>query len=88
MIKKITPKTGNIFKSNDRNQTSFFTVEIDRQIPQNDLVRLVDKVINAYDISPILAEYKGGGASSYHPRMLLKALLYAYCLKSHYTMKK
>jgi hypothetical protein len=30
----------------------------------------------------LLAEYVGGGSSSYHPMMLLKVLVYAYCKRS------
>ncbi len=43
-------------------------------IPQNHLVRVIDKII---DISTIIERYKGGGTSSYHPLMLLKVLIYA-----------
>jgi transposase len=32
-------------------------------------------------------QYKGGGTSSYHPKMLLKVLVYAYC-KKIYTSRK
>ena len=30
------------------------------------------------DLEPLLRQYKGGGTSSYHPRMMLKVLVYAY----------
>jgi len=39
------------------------------------------------DISALLDLYEGGGASAYHPRMLLKILLYAYSVKI-YTGRK
>jgi len=39
------------------------------------------------DISSIESEYKGGGTSSYHPRMLLKVIVYAY-LRNIYSSRK
>ncbi|AEM74373.1 transposase IS4 family protein [Caldicellulosiruptor acetigenus 6A] len=47
-------------------------------IPQNHLVRVIDKIIDKIDISTVMEKYKGGGTSSYHPLMLLKVLIYAY----------
>jgi transposase len=38
-------------------------------------------VVDSLDLEPILSEYKGGGTSSYHPRMMLKVLVYAYTQK-------
>jgi transposase len=39
------------------------------------------------DITELMNLYEGGGTSAYHPRMLLKVLLYAYCIKI-YTGRK
>ncbi len=47
-------------------------------IPKNHLVRVVNEAVNKIDVSSLLAQYKGGGTSSYHPKMLLKVLVYAY----------
>jgi len=35
------------------------------------------------DLEPILNTYKGGGSSNYHPRMMLKALVYGYIEKKY-----
>ncbi|MBU0518449.1 transposase [bacterium] len=40
-------------------------------------MRLVDAAINQLNVAPLLAQYPGGGRSSYHP-LLLKLLIYAY----------
>lgn len=50
-------------------------------IDKNHLVRVVNEVVEAMDIGDLINLYKGGGISSYHPRMLLKVLLYAYSVK-------
>jgi transposase len=41
-------------------------------------VRTVNEVVDELDLKPLLRQYKGGGTSSYHPRMMLKVLVYAY----------
>jgi len=45
------------------------------------LVRVVNDVLERIDLKVLEEGYKGGGASNYHPRMMLKILLYAYCTK-------
>ncbi|WP_029229138.1 transposase, partial [Caldicellulosiruptor acetigenus] len=56
-------------------------------IPQNHLVRVIDKIIDKIDISTVMEKYKGGGTSSYHPLMLLKVLIYAY-IQGIYSSRK
>ena len=51
---------------------------LDALIPEGHLVRVVNRVIDALDLEALLRQYKGGGTSSYHPRMMLKVLIYAY----------
>lgn len=41
-------------------------------------VRVINTVLDSLDIDSIVKKYKAGGTSSYHPRMLLKVLVYAY----------
>ncbi len=50
----------------------------EEMIPVDHLVRVVNKAVEEIDVSALLAQYKGGGTSSYHPKMLLKVLVYAY----------
>jgi transposase len=54
---------------------------LDELIPENHLVRVVNQVIDEMDISALLSIYKGGGNSSYHPKMMLKVIIYAYTQK-------
>ena len=76
-----------IFKENHQGQTVLFPQSLDDRIPDNDIVRVINSIVNELDISHLLKKYKGGGASSYHPRMMLKVLLYAY-LKKTYSCRK
>jgi transposase len=67
-----------IFKSTNQNQPSLFPFNFDALIDKNHPVRLIDKVIDKLDVTKIINSYKGGGTSSYHPRMLLKIVIYGY----------
>ncbi|MBK7704256.1 MAG: transposase [Acidobacteria bacterium] len=46
-----------------------------------------ERSIERIDIGVTELGYKGGGASSYHPRLLLKVLVYAY-LRNIYSSRK
>ena len=56
---------------------------LDELIPADHVVRVVDKAIDKMDIGPLLDTYKGGGTSSYHPRMMLKVIVYGYIQKKY-----
>jgi transposase len=60
---------------------------LDELIEVNHPVLTVNRVIDSVDINHLLQAYKGGGSSSYHPRMLLKVLIYAY-LCNIYSSRK
>ena len=52
--------------------------KLDELVPAGHLVRVVNGAIERMDLKPLLRQYTGGGASSYHPKMMLKVLVYAY----------
>lgn len=66
------------FKPYTMEQPSLLPPSLEELIPEDHLVRVVNRVMDELDLEPILNEYKGGGTSSYHPRMMLKVLVYAY----------
>ena len=61
---------------------------LDDLIGENHPVRVVNKIIDSIDIRSLLRKYKGGGSSSYHPRMLLKILIYSYVNNIYSSRKK
>ncbi len=67
-----------VFKEYTQGQIVLFPENISDYIPENHVVRLISDIVDNLDISFIINTYKGGGTSSYHPRMLLKVLFYAY----------
>lgn len=76
-----------VFKPYLHNQTVLFPGTLDEMIPENHPARLVSKVIDTIDIRAIHRKYKGGGTSAYHPRLLLKILVYGY-LTNTYSSRK
>jgi transposase len=70
-----------VFKPYVMNQVALMPPGYEEKIPFNHLVRFVNEAIEKIDVSSLLAQYKGGGRSSYHPKMLLKVLVYAYAEK-------
>jgi len=75
------------FKSYSPNQAMLLPPSLDEMIPSNHPVRVVNRVVDQIDIRPLIRTYKGGGRSSYHPRMLLKVLIYAY-LRNIYSSRQ
>lgn len=67
-----------VFKTYNQHQPVLFPLDFDQLIETHHPVRVVNAVIDKIDITKIVTAYKGGGTSSFHPRMLLKVLVYAY----------
>ena len=67
-----------LYKSYTQNDFLLFPPCIGDFIPENHPVRIVNAILDNFDISEIESTYKGGGTTSYHPLMLLKVVVYAY----------
>jgi transposase len=67
-----------VFKQYHQGQICMFPMSLDEKISPDAPVRLVNQIVDNLDISKVFDTYKGGGTSSYHPRMMLKLVLYAY----------
>lgn len=69
-----------IFKHplNPANQLFLLPPSVMDFVPDNSAVTLMSGIVDQMDISLLLMRYKGGGAPSYHPRMLIKLLLLCY----------
>jgi transposase len=84
MKKKSMPP---VFKEYTQGQVILLPTDLGAQIPPKHLVRVVNTAIEKIDLSKLLAQYKGGGTSSYHPKMLLKVLVYAYTQQVYSSRK-
>lgn len=76
-----------IFKPYQQNQMFLLPPSLEDMVASNHPVRIVSEVIDKIDIDAIIKKYKGGGTSSYHPRMLLKVLVYSY-LNNIYSSRR
>ncbi len=59
-----------------------FPLDVEVHIPEHHLSRVVHTAVEAMDLSILLSRYPGGGRPPYHPKMMLKVLLYAYTKES------
>jgi transposase len=80
-------RTKVVFKDYSPNQILLFPPSLEEMIDPNHPVRVVNQVIDNLDIDVLIRKYKGGGCSSYHPRLMLKILVYGY-LTNLYSSRK
>ena len=75
------------FKAYSQHQTMLLPPSLEELIAPGHPVRVVSQVLDKIDIDPLLKKYKGGGTSSFHPRMLLKVLVFSY-INNTYSSRK
>ncbi len=75
------------FREHINNQLVLFPERIDKDIAPDDPVRLVNAVVDSLDMGRIYSLYYDRGASPYHPRMMLKAIIYGY-MNNIYSCRK
>lgn len=76
-----------VFKPYHQHQISLLPISLEELIDPNHPVRIVNAVVDGLSLDPLLKKFKGGGTSSYHPRMLLKVLVYGY-VNNIYSSRK
>jgi len=84
MKKKSIPP---VFKEYTQGQVVLLPTDLEAQIAPKHLVRVVNTTIEKMNLARLMAQYKGGGTSSYHPKMLLKVLVYAYTQQLYSSRK-
>lgn len=75
------------FKPYNQHQMELFPHSFDEFIPQNDPVRLISDIVDNLDLKKIFARYYKYGRSPYHPKMMIKILIYAY-MRNTYSSRK
>mgnify|MGYP002340963093 FL=1 len=65
----------------------FFLLNPNEDIAENDPVRIVDAVVEGLDLSGFKKLYRERGRCAYHPKMMLKVILYAY-MNNIYSCRK
>lgn len=67
-----------VLKPYAQHQLSLLQLSMEKLTPTNHLVRLVDAAIEKMNLEVLLRQYQGGGASRFHPKMMIKVFVYAY----------
>ena len=80
-------KSNLVFKDYNINQNLLLPPSLEELIPPNHPVRIVNQVVDNLNINPLIEKYQGGGCPSYHPRMMLKVVVYGY-LTNLYSSRK
>jgi transposase len=76
-----------VFKDYNFNQNLLLPPSLEELIAPNHPVRVVNQVVDNLDLDPIFAKYEGGGCPAYHPRMMLKVVVYGY-VTNRYSSRK
>src|SRR5580704_5214867 len=76
-----------VFKAYSQQQAFLLPPNLEELIAPNHPVRVVNDIVNTIDLRLLVEEYKGGGASSYHPSMLLKVMVYSYLVNIYSSRK-
>ena len=74
-------------KSYSNNDRLFFLLNPNEDIAENDPVRVVDAVVEGLDLKDFKKLYRERGRCPYHPKMMLKIILYAY-MNNIYSCRK
>lgn len=75
------------FRPYTPNQTVLFPQRIDEDIADNAPVRIVNAIVDSLNLDNFKKLYKETGRCPYHPKMMLKAILYAY-MNNIYSCRK
>lgn len=71
------------FRPYDLNQRLLLPPDLREWLPEGHLAQFISDVVDELDLSAIIRSYEDGdgrGQPPYHPAMMVKLLLYAYCI--------
>jgi len=70
------------FRSYNPKQLYLLPPSLDDWLPQDHLARFISETVDQMDLSALITAYRsnGQGSAAYHPAMMVKILLYAYCM--------
>lgn len=93
-LEGITEKDNQTKKQNKKlvfqpynNKQSMMILDIEMFIPENHVARFVDEMVESIPDEVLYSHYVGGGRAPFHPKMLLKVILYAYTQKIYSSRK-
>ena len=76
-----------MFKRYDQKQQFLLPLNLEEFVSENHISRVLNDLIDVVDISAIESTYSENGCPAYHPRLLLKILLYGYLINIRSSRK-
>jgi len=76
-----------MFKKYDQKQQFLLPLNLEEFVSENHISRVLNDLIDVVDISAIESTYSENGCPAYHPRLLLKILLYGYLINIRSSRK-
>ena len=68
-----------IFKDYHQLQTQLLPPSLEELSPNKHLGRVINQLVDSLAIEALERPYRAGGTTTYHPKMILKVIIYAYC---------
>lgn len=75
------------FKPYEQHQLIFLPSSIEELVPEDHLVNVIDSIVEELDLRELYNSYGEEGQPAYHPKMLLKILLYGYSINVRSSRK-
>ena len=69
-----------MFKNYNQNQIQLLPANLNQSLPADHLARLISQAVDGMDTSAIEHSYSYQGQHAYHPKMLIKVLVYGYAV--------
>lgn len=75
------------FKEYNQSQMMLFPPSLEDFIPPTDPVRVINNIVEGLNLKSIYAKYSDVGCNSYHPKLMIKIIIYAY-MRNVYSSRK
>jgi transposase len=87
LFKKINFRVSPCSKGTIKSSNFYFHLNLEEFVPEDHIARVLNDFIDLVDISNIESTYSEEGCPAYHPRLLLKILLYGYLINIRSSRK-
>ena len=78
VVEPVIDSERNNFRAYDQNQDFFVTVSKNTFLEERHPASIIDLVVERMDLAELYEQYSNEGNPSYHPKLMLKVLFYAY----------
>ena len=87
MATKIGKEKRVVHKKYDQSQVLLVPIDLSAMIGPDHIVHVIDRIVEGISLEVLNEYYKGGGGSTYHPKMMIKVWIYGYCERLYTTRR-